>query len=108
HYNWAEHRRQDYAWWIARFAGTFRLFDAIRIDHFLGFHRLWEIAASSPSAADGKWIEGPGVGLFNAVRAALGPMPIIAEDLGPLRSWRGRWPISIPTAAKFTGVLSAP
>jgi 4-alpha-glucanotransferase len=84
HYNWAEHRRQNYAWWIARFAGTFRLFDAVRIDHFLGFHRLWQIPSTSPTAANGKWIEGPGVDLFNAVRDALGNMPIIAEDLGLL------------------------
>ena len=84
HYNWAEHRRQNYAWWIARFQGTFRLFDAVRIDHFLGFHRLWQIPASSPNAVKGKWIEGPGIGLFSAVRDALGNMPIIAEDLGLL------------------------
>ena len=84
HYNWAEHARQNYAWWVARFAGTFRLFDAVRIDHFLGFHRLWQIPASSPTAADGKWIEGPGIGLFSTLRAALGNMPIIAEDLGLL------------------------
>jgi 4-alpha-glucanotransferase len=84
HYNWAQHVRQNYAWWIARFSRTFCLFDAVRIDHFLGFHRLWQIAASAPTAAEGKWIEGPGIALFEAVRAALGNMPIIAEDLGLL------------------------
>ena len=38
----------------------------------------------SLSAANGKWIEGPGIGLFTALRDALGNMPIIAEDLGLL------------------------
>src|SRR5206468_11419427 len=60
------------------------LFDAARIDHFLGFTRLWSIPSKSPTAAEGKWIEGPGAGLFSEVRAALGEMPIIAEDLGLL------------------------
>jgi 4-alpha-glucanotransferase len=84
HYNWAEHVRTGYACWIARFARTFELFDAVRIDHFLGFNRLWSIPSKSPGAANGKWIEGPGVGIFNALRDALGKMPIIAEDLGLL------------------------
>ena len=83
-YKWAEHRKEHFRWWIARFAGTFRLFDAVRIDHFLGFNRLWQIAASSPTAANGEWIEGPGAALFTAVRDALGNVPIIAEDLGLL------------------------
>lgn len=98
HYNWAEHAKQKYAWWVARFAGTFRLFDAMRIDHFLGFSRLWEIPVNSPTAANGKWIKGPGSALFDAVRAALGPMPIIAEDLGLLT----------PDAAKMRNRLNFP
>ena len=84
HYDWAAHARQNYAWWIARFARTFHLFDAVRIDHFLGFHRLWQIAAKSPTAVEGKWIEGPGIAIFQAIRMALGNVPIIAEDLGLL------------------------
>jgi 4-alpha-glucanotransferase len=84
HYDWAEHSRERYAWWIARFARTFDLFDAVRIDHFLGFNRLWCIPCKSPTAVNGKWIEGPGVHIFNALRDALGNMPIIAEDLGLL------------------------
>ena len=76
--------RTGFTWWVARFAAIFRLFDAVRIDHFLGFNRLWQIPARSLSAANGKWIEGPGIGLFTALRDALGNMPIIAEDLGLL------------------------
>lgn len=83
-YSWPAHGREKYAWWIARFAGTFRLFDAVRIDHFLGFARLWRIPAKARTAIGGKWMQTPGVELFTAVRSALGELAIVAEDLGLL------------------------
>jgi 4-alpha-glucanotransferase len=57
-------------------------FDAVRVDHFIGFHRYWEIEASCPTAVDGRYRPGPGAHFFQAIEAALGRMPIIAEDLG--------------------------
>jgi 4-alpha-glucanotransferase len=56
--------------------------DIVRIDHFRGFAQYWEIPAASPTAIEGRWCAGPGVALFDSVAAALGPMPIVAEDLG--------------------------
>ena len=49
---------------------------------FRGFAGYWEIPASEPTAIHGRWCPGPGADLFEAIHAALGPMPIIAEDLG--------------------------
>jgi len=83
-YDWAAHRREKFRWWIDRFARTFRLFDAVRIDHFLGFNRVWSIPARSPTARNGTWVKSPGHDLFDALRAALGDRPVIAEDLGVL------------------------
>jgi 4-alpha-glucanotransferase len=83
-YDWRAHERDGYGWWVARFAQTFRLFDAARIDHFLGFERLWYVPTSAPTAKSGKWVRGPGAPLFDALRRELGDMPIIAEDLGLL------------------------
>ena len=83
-YDWAAHARTGFAWWVDRFAQQFRLFDAVRIDHFLGFARVWSIPASSPTAKGGKWVKTPGDELFKALRKALGDRPIIAEDLGAL------------------------
>jgi 4-alpha-glucanotransferase len=57
-------------------------FSAIRLDHFIGFHRYWEIPANCPTAVDGKWMPGPGPDLFLALERALGKLPLIAEDLG--------------------------
>jgi 4-alpha-glucanotransferase len=61
---------------------VFELVDIVRIDHFRGFAGYWEIPAREPTAIQGRWCPGPGAALFDAIGAALGPMPIIAEDLG--------------------------
>jgi 4-alpha-glucanotransferase len=42
-YDWEVMRRDGYAWWRARFAKLSRYFDAYRIDHILGFFRIWQI-----------------------------------------------------------------
>ncbi|HVV50620.1 MAG TPA: 4-alpha-glucanotransferase, partial [Polyangia bacterium] len=81
-YRWAEMRATGYAWWIARFRATFALFDAVRLDHFIGYTRYWAIPAGEPTAVNGRWRPGPGGRFFRAVGAALGELPLIAEDLG--------------------------
>jgi 4-alpha-glucanotransferase len=81
-YRWAAHAQSDYAWWIARIRHTLALVDAARVDHFRGFAAHWEIAADEPTAINGHWVAGPGEDLFRAIEAALGPLPLIAEDLG--------------------------
>lgn len=42
-YNWEEMRQDGYAWWKERFRHMGEYFDAYRIDHVLGFFRIWEI-----------------------------------------------------------------
>jgi 4-alpha-glucanotransferase len=81
-YRWSEHAKDGFAWWIERIRHTFDLVDIVRIDHFRGFAGYWEIPASEPTAIAGRWVPAPGEALFKAVTRALGPMPIIAEDLG--------------------------
>lgn len=46
-YNWDEMKRTNYAWWKKRFAKMADYFDAYRIDHLLGFFRIWEIPMDS-------------------------------------------------------------
>jgi 4-alpha-glucanotransferase len=81
-YRWSAHAAEGYAWWTERVRRTFELVDIVRIDHFRGFAGYWEIPASEPTAIQGRWLPGPGAPLFHAIRAALGTLPIIAEDLG--------------------------
>ncbi|MEO7099715.1 MAG: 4-alpha-glucanotransferase, partial [Luteolibacter sp.] len=42
-YNWEVMQKDDYAWWRSRFAQLSRYFDAYRIDHILGFFRIWQV-----------------------------------------------------------------
>jgi 4-alpha-glucanotransferase len=81
-YRWRRLRGSGYAWWIERLRRALDRFDVMRIDHFIGFQRYWRIPASCPTAVDGKWMKGPGADFFRAARAALGDLPLIAEDLG--------------------------
>ena len=81
-YRWSAHANEGYAWWIERIRRTFELVDIVRIDHFRGFASYWEVPASEPTAIKGQWLPGPGGALFDAIHGALGPLAIIAEDLG--------------------------
>lgn len=82
HYNWKAMKRSGYAWWIARVRATLRMVDVVRVDHFRGFEAAWQVPGGDATAQRGRWVKGPGVDLFDKLRAALGPLPIIAEDLG--------------------------
>lgn len=81
-YDWEEHKKQGYAWWIHRIEESFKIYDVLRIDHFKGFSDYWQVDGKAEVAKDGSWQPGPGYGLFEAVKEQLGDLPIIAEDLG--------------------------
>ncbi|MBX6316072.1 MAG: 4-alpha-glucanotransferase [Isosphaeraceae bacterium] len=81
-YRWEAHAAENFAWWIARLKATTDRFDLVRLDHFRGFEAYWEVPADSPTAASGRWALGPGHAFLEAVRHALGGLPLIAEDLG--------------------------
>lgn len=46
-YNWFEMLKDDCQWWTRRFQNMSKFFDAYRIDHVLGFFRIWEIPVDS-------------------------------------------------------------
>ena len=81
-YDWEVAERSGYRWWLQRFTQMLQRFDGIRLDHFIGFSRYWEIPGEEPTAQNGRWRPGPGAKLFTALERAHGPLPLIAEDLG--------------------------
>lgn len=81
-YRWDLMRENGYAWWTRRFENIFNLVDLVRLDHFRAFAGYWEIPASEETAIHGRWVEGPGASLFHAIEKALGPLPLVAENLG--------------------------
>lgn len=81
-YRWEVHQKTGFAWWLRRIRACFGLYDILRIDHFRGFDEYFSIPAGADTARDGHWESAPGRELFRTVREALGPVEIIAEDLG--------------------------
>jgi 4-alpha-glucanotransferase len=81
-YRWDLLRETKYRWWVSRFRAALRFADIVRVDHFRGFVAYWEIPANEPTAIHGRWMPGPGRALFDAIREALGDLPLVAEDLG--------------------------
>ena len=81
-YDWEAMKADGFTWWIARLRESFKLYDMVRIDHFIGFASFWEIPAGEETAVNGYRVEAPGFELFDAIKAELGDLNIIAEDLG--------------------------
>jgi 4-alpha-glucanotransferase len=72
----------SFAWWIERIRRAVEIYDIVRLDHFRGFEAYWAIPAEEETAVKGEWVKAPGLALFHALEAALGPLPLVAEDLG--------------------------
>jgi 4-alpha-glucanotransferase len=83
-YDWEKMRADGFEWWIARLRSALQLFDITRIDHFIGFVRCWEVPGGDKTAKNGEWVDVPGKELFEALKNALGELPLIAEDLGEM------------------------
>jgi 4-alpha-glucanotransferase len=81
-YRWDVLAKGGYAWWLERLRATLEVVDVARLDHFRGFEAYYEVPARHTTAEKGRWVKGPGAQFFEAVRDALGALPIIAEDLG--------------------------
>ena len=83
-FDWEKLKGSGYKWWIERVRANLKTADIIRIDHFRGFESYWAVPAEEKTAVIGEWRKGPGIDFFNSIKAALGDLPIIAEDLGNL------------------------
>jgi 4-alpha-glucanotransferase len=81
-YRWDVLAEQGFAWWVERIRRAIEVYDIVRLDHFRGFEAYWAIPAEHETAEHGQWIKAPGLELFRALEAALGRLPLVAEDLG--------------------------
>jgi len=81
-YDWKFHESNGYQWWIERMQHAANQSDLVRIDHFRGFESFWSVQFGAETARDGEWLPGPRDALFDSMQAALGSLPIVAEDLG--------------------------
>jgi 4-alpha-glucanotransferase len=81
-YDWEALHRLGYSWCIDRLKSLLEHVDVIRLDHFRAFCAAWHVLPTAQTAESGHWAPGPGAAFFDAVRAELGHLPFIAEDLG--------------------------
>ncbi len=81
-HDWEAHAADGWRWWCRRMRVQAGCFDLLRIDHFRGFAAAWSIPAGAVDARGGRWVAGPGREPFDAIRAQLGHLPLVAEDLG--------------------------
>ena len=81
-YRWDKMEESGFEWWKQRMASNSKLYDYIRIDHFIGVVNYYSIEASCTNAKEGVWRIGPGKKLTDAIDSAIGDAKIIAEDLG--------------------------
>ncbi len=79
-YDWAAHKKEGYRWWTERLTSALSTYDLVRIDHFRGIDRYYEINFGAENAVKGEWQKGPGEELFSGIQG--GREKIIAEDLG--------------------------
>ncbi|MFT7677027.1 MAG: 4-alpha-glucanotransferase [Planctomycetota bacterium] len=84
HYDWKAHRAEGFRWWRERVARELQLFDALRLDHFIGIQRAWEVKANHKTARHGQWVKGPGAALLGALADGGQALPLVAEDLGAI------------------------
>jgi 4-alpha-glucanotransferase len=83
-YDWHAMAADDFGWWTARVAFAMRIWNAVRLDHFIGFVRNWEVPGGDETAENGVWVDVPGELLFSTLKRRLGDLPLIAEDLGSM------------------------
>ncbi|MCM1577384.1 MAG: 4-alpha-glucanotransferase [Ruminococcus sp.] len=81
-YDWDKMEKDSYKWWVTRVKYSSELFDLTRIDHFRGFESFYAIPAEDETAEHGKWLKGPGMKLFKAIKSELPGVKLVAEDLG--------------------------
>ena len=81
-YDWEKMEEDDFSWWRRRMEISARLYDVIRIDHFIGIVRYFAIPNGAVNGKVGVFHKGPGKKFLEAMQEAAGQAKIIAEDLG--------------------------
>lgn len=90
-YDYDKMEANGFSWWRKRMAASAKLYDVIRIDHFIGIVKYYTIPADMPDARQGDYRQGPGQKLLDVINESIGDKKIIAEDLG----------VEVPEVAKI-------
>ncbi|MBR5192386.1 MAG: 4-alpha-glucanotransferase [Clostridia bacterium] len=81
-YDYTEHEKTNFSWWKNRIKNALTIYDYVRIDHFRGLDRFYEIPAGSKDATFGEWKDVPSYKMFDEIKSKVNCENVIAEDLG--------------------------
>lgn len=81
-YDWDAHKANGYAWWMSRLGKSLSRFDALRLDHFIGFYNYFSMTPKPEPGDHGFWAPGPADDFFDTILRHYPGAALIAEDLG--------------------------
>ena len=81
-YNYSEHQKDNFKWWVVRLKKALKVYDYLRIDHFRALDRYYQVDCDKDNARVGEWVKVPSEELFSAIHKKVDKSRIIAEDLG--------------------------
>jgi 4-alpha-glucanotransferase len=81
-YRWSALKKDGFAWWVERMRVVLSRFDAVRLDHFIGYRHYWEVPAGAKTAERGRYVRVPAEEFFEVLKSRFGNLPFLAEDLG--------------------------
>ncbi|MDR2116366.1 MAG: 4-alpha-glucanotransferase [Planctomycetaceae bacterium] len=85
-YDWEAHKSENYAWWAFRIGNSLQRFDAIRLDHFIGFYNYFSMTPQPDPNDNGYWVSGPAYDFFDTILREFPNAQLIAEDLGVMNT----------------------
>jgi len=81
-YDWESMRQNDFEFVIRRMTFVSKMFDILRLDHFIGYANYYSVQNDAVDAKIGSWRDGPGIQLFETAHRKLPHTKFVAEDLG--------------------------
>lgn len=81
-YDYEFQKQNKFVWWKNRITEALKVYDYVRIDHFRGLDRFYQVDFGKPNAIEGEWVDVPSKELFDTILNAKNKNRIIAEDLG--------------------------
>lgn len=81
-YDYEFQLKNNFVWWKNRLNEALKVYDYMRIDHFRGLDRFYQVDFGKPNAINGEWVKVPSTELFEAILNDKNKNRIIAEDLG--------------------------
>lgn len=81
-YDWEAMKQNNFEFVIRRMEFVSKMFDILRLDHFIGYANYYSVQNSAVDAKIGSWRDGPGKPLFDVAHEKLPQTKFVAEDLG--------------------------